>query len=119
MPTVNIVPSETVIMRERDRYYSTIRQSKALQSLHPFLEFLAEGKVLLRKKADTHPKMRHEKIIAYAKKQKTFSIREILVVLGNVPRRTVERDLADLVKAKRLAAIGEKKARVYRVTRRG
>lgn len=122
-----IVPSETVIMRERDRYYSTIRQAKALQSLYPFLEFLAEcfavasqevvaeGKALLRKKADAHPKMRHDKIIAYARKQKTFSISEFLAVFTDIPRRTVERDLSELVKSKRLVATGEKKARVYRV----
>jgi hypothetical protein len=90
-----LVPSETVIMRERDRYYSTIRQAKALQSLYPFLEFLAEcfatasqkvvaeGKVLLRQKAGTHPKSRHEKIVAYAKKQKTFSISEVLTALAD------------------------------------
>ena len=122
-----IVPSETVIMRERDRYYSTIRQAKSLQSLYPFLEFLAEcfaiasqevvaeGKALLREKASSQPKARHKKILSYAEKQKTFSISEILDVLTDVPRRTVERDLSDLVKEKKLLAMGEKKARLYRI----
>jgi Fic family protein len=125
-----IVPSETVIMRERDRYYSTIRQSKALQSLHPFLEFLAEcfavaaqevvaeGKALLRKKADARPKARHEKILAHARKHKTFSIGEILTVIPDIPRRTVERDLSKLAKEKRISATGDKKARVYRIIKK-
>jgi Fic family protein len=127
-----IVPSETVIMRYRDRYYSTIRQARTLQSLHPFLEFLAEcfaiasqevvseGKVLLRKKAASTRIIRHQKIMAYAKKKKTFSIGEVLEILTGVPRRTIERDLAELVKGRGLVAVGEKKARVYRVgARRG
>jgi Fic family protein len=125
-----IVPSETAIMRERDRYYSTIRQAKSLESLHPFLEFLAEcfavasqevvaeGKALLRDKASTQPKGRHEKILSYARKQKTFSIGDILTVIADVPRRTIERDLSELVKDKKLVAMGEKKARVYRIFRK-
>lgn len=121
-----IVPSETVIMRERDRYYSTIRQAKSLQALHPFLEFLAEcfavaaqevvaeGRALLRSKADSQPKARRERILAFARKQKTFSISEVLPFCTDVPRRTVERDLSELVKQKRLVAIGDKKGRMYR-----
>ncbi len=124
-----IVPSETVIMRERDRYYSTIRQAKALQSLYPFLEFMAEcfavaaqevvaeGKALLRDKASSQPKARKEKILLFAKKRDSFSIGEVLEVLGQIPRRTVERDLAELVREKKLTAVGEKKARVYRKRR--
>ena len=122
-----IVPSESVVMRHRDRYYSTIRQSKSLGSLCPFLEFLAEcfavasqevvaeGKALLREKAQAQPKSRHEKILSYAKKQKAFSISDVLAVLPDVPRRTIERDLSELTKEKRLTAIGEKKARIYKI----
>ena len=55
-----IVPSKTVIMRQRDRYYSTIRQAKSLDSLYPFLEFLAECfAVALRKWS---PKERHSSV---------------------------------------------------------
>jgi len=121
-----IVPSETVIMRERDRYYSTLRQAKSLQSLYPFLEFLAEcfaiasqevvteGKALLREKAGASPKARHERILSFAKKQKTFSISDVLLVLPDIPRRTVERDLSYLVKEKKLVADGDNKGRTYR-----
>ena len=121
-----IVPSETVIMRQRDRYYSSIRQSKTLQSLHPLLEFLAEcfavaaqevvaeGKSLIRKKVELRPKGRHEKILGFAKKQKGFSMRDIVSLMPDVPRRTLERDLAILVDEKHLSASGEKKARTYR-----
>jgi Fic family protein len=36
------VPSETVVMRNRSRYYAAIRQCKSLQSTHPMMEFMAE-----------------------------------------------------------------------------
>jgi len=36
------VPSETAIMATRDRYYSSIRQCKSLESLNPIVEYLAE-----------------------------------------------------------------------------
>ena len=36
------VPSETAIMKTRDRYYSSIRQCKTLESLNPIIEYLAE-----------------------------------------------------------------------------
>ena len=31
------VPSETAIMRNRDRYYTAIRQSRTLRKMHPIL----------------------------------------------------------------------------------
>ena len=120
-----LVPSETVIMRQRNRYYSTIRQSKSLGSLHPFLEFLAEcfsvaaqevvseGKSLLRKQAGRKPKSRRERIITYARGVKEFSTGDIADLLSDIPRRTIERDIAVLVEERQLVAAGKKKARTY------
>lgn len=39
---VRYIPSETVVMRNRNQYYMAIRQSRKLESLHPMIEFLAE-----------------------------------------------------------------------------
>jgi Fic family protein len=122
-----MVPSETVIMRQRDRYYASIRQSRALGSLNPLLEFLAEcfaiaaqevvaeGKSLLRNNAILNPTGRHDKIMSFAKRRKIFSMGEIVTLLPDVPRRTLERDVATLVQEGLLVAKGEKKARVYRI----
>lgn len=119
------VPSETAIMRGRDRYYAAIRQSRRLESLHPILEFLAEcfaisaeevveeGRQLLRERAGKNPDARHRKILAHAKKQEKFSIQDVVGWLSDVPRRTVERDVATLVKKKVLKTKGESRARVY------
>ncbi len=119
------VPSETAIMRNRDRYYSAIRQSKTLGSLHPILEFLAEcfavsaeeiakeGKLLLRSTAEKKPNIRHQKILAIAKEGEMFSIQRVVEEMPDIPRRTLERDLEVLSKSKALKAIGSKKARVY------
>ena len=122
------VPSETAIMRSRDRYYTAIRQSRSLRSLHPMLEFLAEcfaisaeevveeGRKLLREGAGKTPEARHRKILAHAKKKKEFSMQDVVKWMPDVPRRTLERDVATLVKKRALRAKGELKARVYRLT---
>lgn len=119
------VPSETAIMRSRDRYYSAIRQSRALGQLHPILEFLAEcfaesaeevvqeGRSLLRESAGKTPEVRHQKILALAKKHEEFSIQDLIEWMTGVPRRTLERDVAALVKKRVLKATGESKARAY------
>lgn len=121
------VPSETAIMRSRDRYYSAIRLSQSLESLHPILEFLAEcfaisaeeiieeGRQLLRDSAGKTPEARHRKILAHAKKQEKFSMNEVVKWMQNVPRRTLERDVANLVKKRLLRAEGELKSRIYRL----
>ncbi len=122
-----LVPSETTIMRQRDRYYSTIRQSRTLKSLNPFLEFLAEcfaisaqevvteGKQLLRKQVSRKPNSRREKITSYARKTPKFSAGQLSEFMPDIPRRTLERDLAQLVEEKLLIASGENKARVYTI----
>lgn len=121
------VPSETAIMRSRDRYYSAIRQSRSLGQLHPILEFLAEcfavsaeevveeGRKLLRESAGKTPEARHRKILAHAKKQEGFSMQDIVRWMPDVPRRTLERDVASLVKKRALKAKGELKARIYSI----
>lgn len=102
------VPSETAIMRGRDRYYTAIRHSRSLESLHPILEFLAEcfavaaeevveeGRKLLRESAGKTREARHRKILAHAKKRDEFSIQHVVEWMPDVPRRTVERDVAKL-----------------------
>ncbi len=120
------IPSETAIMRHRDRYYSAIRQSMGLQSLNPIVEFLAEcfassaqevieeGRALLKEGAN-RPEGRRKKILLLARKKRDFSIHEILEAIPDVPRRTVERDLKTLVIEKKLKPIGEKKGRRYKL----
>jgi Fic family protein len=119
------VPCETAIMRSRDRYYAAIRQSRSLESLHPILEFLAEcfavsaeevvdeGRKLLRENAGKTPKVRHRKILAHAKKKAEFSIQDVIAWMPDVPLRTVERDVAMLVKKRALKSKGQSKARIY------
>ena len=119
------VPSETAIMATRDRYYSSIRQCKALGTLNPIIEYLAEcfavsaeqvikdGKKLLKKSIDRKPEARREKIISFSKQKKEFTLQDILILLPEVPRRTIQRDLESLVNNKKIKAKGDKKARVY------
>jgi Fic family protein len=119
------VPSETAIMRERDNYYSAIRQSRTLESLQLILEFLAkcfavsasevvsEGRKMLRDKSGKTPEARHLKILLHARKVESFMMSDVIGWMPDVPRRTLERDLATLVKKRALKTKGEKKARKY------
>lgn len=119
------VPSETAIMATRDQYYSSIRQCKALGSLNPIIEYLAEcfavaaenvieeSKKLIKKSLDRKPEARQQKILSLSKQNKAFTIQDVLEALPDVPRRTLERDLEKLVKEKKLRAKGDKKARTY------
>lgn len=119
------VPSETAIMRNRDRYYSAIRESRSLKRLGPILEFLAkcfadsskeiveEGKKLLRNSAGKTPDARYRRILSHASKRKEFSMQDVVAWLPEIPRRTLERDVAALVKKRALQAKGERKSRVY------
>lgn len=119
------VPSETAIMKTRDRYYSSIRQCKVLGTMNPIIEYLAEcfavsaeqviedSKKLVKKSLDRKPEARKQKIISLSKQKKQFSIQDVLKILPDVPRRTVERDLESLVNEKKIKAKGEKRARVY------
>lgn len=119
------VPSETAIMATRDRYYSSIRQCKILGSLNPIIEYLAEcfavsaeqviqdGKKLLKKSIDRKPEARRDKIISFSKQKQEFALQDILKILPDVPRRTLQRDLESLVKDKKIKAKGDNKARIY------
>jgi Fic family protein len=118
------VPSETVIMHNRDEYYQVIRQTKKLGKLTPILEFLAkcfaqsaeqitrEAKDIVRK-TDQSPKARKASIIKLLKKKKEIKISDVVELLSEVPRRTLERDLEKLCKDEKIKAVGEKRARVY------
>ncbi len=119
------VPSETAIMATRDRYYSSIRQCKTLGSINPIVEYLAEcfaisaeqviqdAKKLVKKSIDRKPETRKEKIISLSKQRKEFSLQDVIKILPNVPRRTIQRDLEYLVCDKKIKASGDRKARVY------
>lgn len=121
------VPSETVIMKNRDRYYSVIRQSRALEKLDPIIEFLAEcfacaaeevvedGKRLLKESAGKTPQARHQKILSHARKVDHFSMQDVVKWLPTVPRRTLERDIAELVRSRLIKGKGQLKARTYSV----
>lgn len=112
------VPSETTIMATRDRYYSSIRQCKTLNSLNPIIEYLAEcfavsaeqaiqdSKRLVRKSLDKKPEARRQKILSFAKQKKEFKTQDILKVFTDVPQRTVERDIQNLVKEKKIESAG-------------
>ncbi len=124
------VPSETAIMRGRDRYYLAIRQSQTLGQLHPILEYLAEcfavsaeevieeGRQLLKNSAGKTPDARHRKILACAQKQEEFSMQDVVEWMPNIPRRTLERDIVTLVKNRALKTQGKLKSRIYRVVKR-
>jgi hypothetical protein len=112
-------------MQNRDRYYTVIRQSRSLGSLHPILEFLAEcfavsaesvveeGRKLLRESAGKTPEARQRKILLHAKRAETFSMQDVVGWLPDIPRRTLERDVAGLIKERALKASGQLKARIY------
>lgn len=120
------VPSETTIMATRDRYYSSIRQCKTLNSLNPIVEYLAEcfavsaeqviqeSKKLVKKSLDKKPEARRQKILTFAKQKKEFKTQDVLKVFPDVPQRTIERDIQGLVKEKKLKALGKNKNRSYK-----
>jgi predicted HTH transcriptional regulator len=49
---------------------------------------------------------RHRKILAHAKRQDEFSMQDVVAWIPEVPRRTLERDIAALVKKRALKAKG-------------
>jgi Fic family protein len=119
------VPSETIIMRNRSRYYAVIRQCKALQSTHPMTEFMAEcfataakevaeeARSLFEKSKKISPELRLKQILKFAKTTESFQMKDIVTLLPDTPRRTLERDIESLVTNKKLKIIGEKKGRRY------
>jgi Fic family protein len=119
------VPSETVVMRNRDEYYSVIRQSKKLSSLHPVLEFMAdcfataieevvkEAKTQYEDSKRLDPEARRKRILKFAEKNSPFKASKLAEHLPDVPRRTLDRDLQELVDDRKLKAIGEKRGRAY------
>lgn len=122
------VPSETVVMRNRGRYYAAIRQCKSLQSTHPMMEFMAEcfaisakevaeeARLLFENSKKLSPESRAKRILKFAKTQDNFQMKDIVNLLSEIPRRTLERDLEYLVIEKKLKMSGEKKGRRYRLS---
>jgi Fic family protein len=119
------VPSETSIMAKRERYYLTIRQARMLGKLDPFIEFMAEcfaesarevvkeAKNILKQLAGKTPEARREKIVKFIKSHKGTSIADIIEKFPDVPKRTIERDLSELVKTKKIKVSGATWTRRY------
>ncbi len=119
------VPSETVVMRNRSRYYAAIRQCKSLQSTHPMMEFMAEcfatsaqevaaeARSLFEKSKKLSPESRMKQILKFAKSKSSFQMKDIVELLPDTPRRTLERDMETLINEKKLKMAGEKKGRRY------
>ena len=119
------VPSETVVMRNRDAYYSAIRQTKKLNSLHPMMEFMvacfataaqevvAEAKKLFESSKKLTPEHRRKQILKFAAKNSPFKMNDLIKLLPDVPKRTLERDINEMVKAKDIKSSGEKRGRKY------
>lgn len=121
------VPSETIVMRNRNRYYASIRQCKALQSIHPMMEFMAEcfataakevaeeARTLFEKSKKLSPEVREKMILKFAKAHENFQMKDLIEFMSDTPRRTLERDVENLAQAKKLKIIGEKKGRRYSI----
>jgi Fic family protein len=119
------VPSETAVMRNRSRYYAAIRQCKSLQSTHPMTEFMAEcfaisaqevaeeARALFEKSKKLSPEARMKQILKFAKSQSSFQMKDVVELLPDIPRRTLERDIETLVAGKKLKMTGQKKGRRY------
>jgi Fic family protein len=119
------IPSETSIMANRERYYQAIRQARELDRLDPFIEFIAEcfviaakdvvkeARQILKGLSGKTPKARQEKIIKFIKAHPSVSAAEIAGHFPDVPKRTIERDLAVLVKSKVVKGTGSTRARKY------
>ena len=122
------VPSETVVMRNRTHYYAAIRQCRSLQSTHPMMEFMAtcfataakevaeEASSLFEKSKKLSPEVRAKRILKFAKSQTSFQMKDIVELIPDTPRRTLERDVETLVTSKQLKMTGEKKGRKYSKT---
>jgi len=120
---VQLIPSETSIMKYRDDYYKSIRLSKSLSKPTPFLEFLAkcfyesckdildESKSIEKKSLKANE--RQKIIMKFAKKKKTFVVSDLESLLDQVSRRTIERDLSQLSEEGQLQPSGKNKGRVY------
>ena len=119
------IPSETSIMANRERYYLTIRQSRELNRLDPIIEFLAEcfadsakavvreARKMLKDLAGKSPQARQEKIAKFIKTRSGVSTSEIMAHFSDIPKRTIERDLTELLKSKKIKATGSTRARRY------
>ena len=119
------VPSETVVMRNRDEYYAAIRQSKKLSSLHPILEFMGacfatsieevikDARKQFESAKKLNPDSRKKRIMRFAGKNSPFKTIDVATQLPDIPRRTLERALNELVFEKLLKTVGEGRARAY------
>lgn len=122
----SFVPSETAIMRTRDQYYFKIRQVKKMNGLNSIIEYLAkcfyesavdathEGRLLISSGQKLSPTQRREKILQFSKSISEFTISQLQVEHQHVTKRTLERDLDQLVKNGKIIAIGQNKGRKYK-----
>ena len=76
-------------------------------------EVAEEAQSLFEKSKKISPESRAKQILKFAKTQDYFQMKDIVELLADTPRRTLERDIEDLVKNKKLKISGEKKGRRY------
>lgn len=122
------IPSESALMKARDRYYLTIRESKARESLTPMLEFLAEcfAKAASEttnearnffertKKSKRKPApVRKSEILNFARKHSGFKLSELSTQFPEAKTRTLQRDLDALSSEGMLRSEGKLKGTRY------
>ena len=102
------------------------KKSGFTPTLNPIIEYLAEcfavsaeqvikdSKKLVKKSLDRKPEARKQKILSFAKQKKEFTTQDILKLFPEVPQRTIERDIKNLVTDKKLKTLGENKNRSYK-----
>ena len=123
------IPTESAIMKHRKQYYLSIRESKAMNSLSPMMEFLAKcyaesakevvksAKTLFEQTKERDSERRHKTIINVARKIKLFKIGELEKKLPEINRKTLMRDLKSLVGSKKLTKTGELKGTQYQLSK--
>lgn len=119
-----LIPSETVIVENKQNYYQALRHTRSLLSLRPITEYLsdcfvgasqkvlAEGDAILNSTLKDRDSRRLY-LMELAQGFDAFSIGDVINHFPGVSRRTVERDLVFLVENKQLLAKGINKGRVY------
>ncbi|MGB0452471.1 MAG: hypothetical protein ACPGJV_02050 [Bacteriovoracaceae bacterium] len=70
---------------------------------------------MIIKNSEQSPRARQKRILELFKIKKEIKTSDVVGALPEVSRRTLERDLENLCKDNQIIAIGEKKARVYRL----
>jgi hypothetical protein len=76
-------------------------------------EVVEEARTLFEKSKKLSPEARMKQLLKFAKSQLSFLMKDVVKLLPDTPRRTLERDVEILVTGKKLKMSGEKKGRRY------